>query len=66
MADRLIQSFVEYDTDSFKDYLSILARDIEDALMQCGATPGKDYTYRDIFNWAMQALQKDRSAGEQK
>ena len=56
MADRLIQSFAEYDRDSFTDYLSILAREIEDALLQCGSTPEKDYTYRDIFTWAIQAL----------
>ena len=36
------------------DFLSIAARDIEDALLQCGAEPGKDYTYMDLFKLAVQ------------
>lgn len=26
---------------------------IEDALLKCGATPGVDYTYRDLMQWVL-------------
>lgn len=46
---RLITEFTDMDTDTLTDYLSMLARDIEDAMIQCGAVPGKDYTILDVF-----------------
>lgn len=53
MTERLINEFNEYALDTLTDYLSILARDIEDALIQCGAEPGKDYGYLDLFKLAV-------------
>jgi hypothetical protein len=46
---RLITEFGQYDTDTLTDALSIMARDVEDAMIQCGGIPGKDYTFIDIF-----------------
>ena len=51
--DRLVVSYENYDINTLTDLLSILMRDIEDALMQCGAVPGEDYTYNDLMNWSI-------------
>ena len=56
MAGRIIKSFDNYDTSTMTDFLSMVARDIEDSLIQCGATPGKDYTYKDVFDWSVSVL----------
>lgn len=32
---------------------------IEDALLECGATPGVDYTYKDLMQWVL--AQEDNS-----
>jgi len=53
-SDRLIKEFKRFEDESMTDFLSIAARDIEDALLQCGAEPGKDYTYMDLFKLAVQ------------
>lgn len=56
MAERIIKSFESYDTSTMTDFLSMVARNIEDSLIQCGATPGKDYSYTDVFNWSVSVL----------
>ncbi len=50
---RLIVQLERYDRSLLSDFLSIVAANIEDAMMQCGAEPGKDYTYKDIFELAI-------------
>jgi hypothetical protein len=52
--ERLIKSFEKYDEQTLTDHLSFLARDIEDAMLQCGGVPGIDYTFMDIFKLASQ------------
>jgi hypothetical protein len=54
MPERLIKSLDEYNDETLTDHLSFLARDIEDAMLQCGGVPGKDYTFMDIFKLASQ------------
>jgi len=56
MTARIIKCFDKYDDSTMSDYLSMVARDIEDSLIQCGATPGKDYTYKDVFDWSVSVL----------
>lgn len=51
---RLIKVYETYDQESLTDHLLIMAKDIEDALLQAGATPGKDYTYVKLFELAVQ------------
>lgn len=53
LRDRLIISYENYDINTLTDLLSLTMRDIEDALMQCGAEPKDDYTYNDLMNWAI-------------
>ncbi len=50
----LIPAFSLHDEDSLTDWLMILMRHIESALVQCGAKSGEDYTYRDLMGWALQ------------
>jgi len=51
--NRLIKKYESYDEDALTDYLLIMAKDIEDALLHAGATPGKDYTYMQLFELAV-------------
>ncbi|WP_129630269.1 hypothetical protein [Candidatus Oscillochloris fontis] len=50
---RLTREFSTYDASTITDLLSILMANIEDGLLQSGATPGVDYTFRDLATWAM-------------
>ena len=50
---RLIPYFSSDDEQSMTNFLTIAARDIEDALLQCGAKPGKDYTHLDLIKLAV-------------
>ena len=56
MTERIIKIFRTYDTDTMIDSLSKIAGEVEDSLIQCGATPGHDYTYKDVFDWAVSIL----------
>lgn len=58
--DRLINEYENYAPDTLTDYLLIIARDVEDSMMQAGAEPGKDYTYLDIFKMAVELIKKER------
>jgi hypothetical protein len=51
--ERLIREHSRYAPDMLTDTLMILARDVEDAMIQSGAVPGKDYTYLNIFELAV-------------
>ena len=51
-APRLITEFETYDMNTLIDSISVMARDVEDAMIQCGGVPGKDYTFIDIFRIA--------------
>jgi hypothetical protein len=51
---RLIKAFDREMSDSLTDLLMIAARDIEDAMVQSGAVPGKDYTYLELYKLAVQ------------
>lgn len=59
MAKRLFDSgYNECTSRTF--LLNQLVTDIESSLIMCGATPEKDYTYKDLFGWAIMML----AAGE--
>ncbi|KKH92890.1 hypothetical protein EO95_09435 [Methanosarcina sp. 1.H.T.1A.1] len=51
---RLIPEFETLATEYTTDYLTMVACDIEDALLQCGAKPGIDYNYLDLFKMAVE------------
>lgn len=53
MAERIIKQFDKHETSTMSDRLWMLAVEIEESLIQCGATPGKDYKYKDVFDWAV-------------
>ncbi|MBD2797196.1 hypothetical protein ID856_11700 [Xenorhabdus sp. 18] len=58
MKTRLITPFGENSVSlgqpDIKDYLRLIALNIEDSMLEAGATPGKDYTFIDIYKMAMQ------------
>lgn len=49
---RLIRRFEIYDTNDVQDMLSAMAANVEDALIESGAEPGKDYQILDVFKLA--------------
>ena len=42
-----------YDNSSRTFLINQAVQDIENSLIMCGETPEKDYTYKDLFNWAI-------------
>jgi hypothetical protein len=38
---------------TLEDLILVMAKNVEEALIAAGATKGTDYTYRDLFTWAM-------------
>jgi hypothetical protein len=59
---RLITDFDNYDLKTLTDWLSFMAVEIENAMIQSGAEPGKDYTYLDIFKLVIESHAADRIA----
>jgi len=57
---RLTKEFKNIAPDALCDYLSVLASDIEDAMLQSGAEPGKDYTILDLFKLAVELTAPER------
>jgi hypothetical protein len=55
--ERLIQFDVEMIGEKYLEgYLAVAAENIESSLMSVGATPGKDYTYIDLYKLAIQLV----------
>jgi hypothetical protein len=52
--DRLIPDFKHVDMDTLTDALTVIMNSVEDALLQCGAIPGQDYSYKDLMHWAVE------------
>jgi len=48
----LLPSFQHVGANDFSDFYAIMARNVEDALITGGATPGKDYTILDLYKLA--------------
>ena len=57
---RLTKEFKNIDPDALCDYLSVIACDVEDAMMQSGAEPGKDYAILDLFKLAVTLVASER------
>ncbi len=49
---RLIKHFENLQPDHLHDLLIIMAKNIEDSLLDCGAVAGKDYTIVDLYTLA--------------
>lgn len=56
MSQRLTKKLALIDEKSLTDVLMTVAANIEDALLQHGATPGKDYTYIDLYNMSLKYI----------
>ena len=52
MADKLIKDYNNIQADTFEDYFMAIAKNIEESLLQSGATPGKDYNIIDLYKLA--------------
>lgn len=53
---RLVKRFKNYDLSTLVDTLSMLAANIEDALIQGGANVGSDYKILDLYQLAIQYI----------
>lgn len=49
---KLIPDFETIDQNSLEDLLLILAKTVEESLLQAGAVPGNDYTILDCYKIA--------------
>ena len=52
MSNKLIRDFNQFDPKTLEDLLLIMAKNMEDSLIQGGAEPGKDYTILDCYRLA--------------
>lgn len=49
---RLIREFGEADPKTLEDLWLIMARNVEDSMVEAGATPGEGYTILDLYKLA--------------
>ncbi|MBU2740673.1 MULTISPECIES: hypothetical protein [Acidithiobacillus] len=49
MTTPLIRQVGKADASTLEDLLLIMAKNMERSLMEAGATPGKDYSIRDLY-----------------
>lgn len=52
MAQPLLREIRHTDATTLEDLLLIMAKNMEQSLIEAGATPGKDYSVRDLYTWA--------------
>ena len=52
MTQPLIREIRHTDASTLEDLLLIMAKNMELSLIEAGATPGEDYTIRDLYNWS--------------
>ncbi|KRB07975.1 hypothetical protein [Lysobacter sp. Root690] len=52
MTKSLIRDLRHTDATTLEDLVLVMAKNIEHSLIEAGATPGEDYTMRDLFNWS--------------
>lgn len=52
MSEKLIRNIRLIDKATFEDYYLAIAKNIEDSLVEAGATPGEDYTIIDLYTLA--------------
>lgn len=66
MPNPLVKRYEEVDQTNLTDMLMIAARNVEDALIQSGAEPGKDYSILDVYKlaqpFALELFQKNDNA----
>lgn len=53
MADRLLRKVRKTDATKLEDLLLVMAKNVENSLIEGGAVPGKDYTIRDLYTWGL-------------
>ncbi len=41
------------DTSALEDLLLVMAKNVESAFLEAGATPGEDYSFRDLFTMGL-------------
>ncbi|ELJ4793385.1 hypothetical protein RTR00_003820 [Salmonella enterica] len=66
MKKKLIRRYKTGCPNDLCDALALVAACIEDSYIQVGAEPGKDYTYNDLMNLAMQyVIAPDSNIGKE-
>lgn len=53
MSKALLRDVGETAPNTLEDLLLIMAKNVEVSLLQGGATPGEDYTIRDLYTWGL-------------
>lgn len=53
MTDPLIRQYAHSDQSTLQDCWLVTASEIEQSLIEAGATPGEDYGYLDLYKLAM-------------
>lgn len=52
MTNKLIRDYEVTDHSSLEDLLLVMAKNVEDSMLQAGAKPGDDYTILDLYKLA--------------
>lgn len=52
MKSSLIREIRKTDPSTLEDLILIMAINVETSLLEAGAEPGKDYSFRDLWTWA--------------
>ena len=53
MSNPLLKEIGKTAPDKLEDLILVMAKNIEYSLIRGGASPGKDYTIKDLYSWAM-------------
>ncbi len=53
MKTRLLKTYEQTDPKTLEDFTYLMAANMEDALLQGGAVPGKDYQLLDLYQLGM-------------
>ena len=63
MSEPLLKRVGKTSPKCLEDFLLIMAKNIEASLIQGGAEPGKDYSIRDLYSWAMPFAMESFNSG---
>ena len=66
MSDPLIPDFEHTDTRTLQDQWLVLAKTLEQSLIESGATPGKDYNHLDLYKLTQPIVVEQIKNGELK
>ena len=65
MTEPLIRDYEAVDLSALEDLIMVMAKTIENSMIQAGATPGEDYSYVDLYKlaqpYALEFMKKNES-----